>query len=149
MELVPLTIDHIRYIVEKNRADKFNAIPDSFSAETLAKSYFSKGSVSFWLVNDEPIMAYGIVNLDWHRGEAWIMHTNLFRKYFKTSLKTLKEELPKVAVNNGFRRVQATSFIANENLFEFLDFEHEATLRLFGPEGQTGEIYVRFFNVAN
>ena len=34
MELVPLTIDHIRYIVEKNRADKFNAIPDSFSAET-------------------------------------------------------------------------------------------------------------------
>jgi hypothetical protein len=148
MQLVPLNIDHLRYITEINKADSFNVLPNAFPAETLAKAYLSPGSVAFCLMNNEPVIAGGIVNLDWHRGEAWLMHTKKFYKYFKTSLQTLKQEFPKVAVMNGFRRVQATSFTDNEILFEFLDFECEHPgLKYFGPNGETVKLYVRFFGV--
>jgi hypothetical protein len=146
MQIVPLTIEHVQQIVERNRADGFNNIPADFDAGVLTRAYLSQGSPAFCLMNNEPIIAGGIINLDWHRGEAWMLHTKLLHKYLKTSLRTLKEELPKIAIANGFKRVQATSFIDNEEFLNILGFHHEATLQCFGPNQETGKLFVRFFD---
>ena len=148
MQIVPLNIEHIRYIIDVNKADGYNVLHDAYPAETLAKAYLSKGSPAFCLVNSEPIMAGGIINLDWHRGEAWVLHTKLMHKYLKTAIKALKEKLPKIAIENGFKRVQATSFIDNEDFLNVLGFHYEATLKGFGPNQEAGKIFVRFFNAA-
>jgi hypothetical protein len=120
---------------------------DSVSRETMAKAYFSAGSAAYCLLSDgEPVFAGGIVNLQWSRGEAWILPTPFFKKHLKTCFQTLKRMLPEVAARCHFRRVQAVCSVAlAETLFAHLGFEYEGSLRYFGPSGERCKMFSRIF----
>ena len=113
----------------------------------LGQAYFSPGSVAYCLLADgEPVFAAGIVNLQWQRGEAWLLSTAFFRQHVKTCFRILREWLPAVAASGKFIRVQVTCKDGfSEKLIERLGFEREATLRCFGPRGETCSMYARFF----
>jgi hypothetical protein len=120
--------------------DKF--IP-GITTDQMIEAYFSKGSVGYCLlIDDAPVAAAGIMNLGWHRGEAWLLHRPPFGKYL---FKLIREMLPRLAQINGFRRLQATCFTGSSTLFEHLGFEREGTLKAFGPNGETAEMYSRIF----
>ena len=117
------------------------------AAIALEQAYFSPGSVALCMrVDEEPVFAGGIVNLQWHRGEAWILPTPFFRHHVKTCYKNMRDALPKMAARGGFRRIQATCSIkVSPSLFQHLGFYHEGTLNGFGPNGETCFMYARLF----
>lgn len=120
---------------------------DSVMRETLARAYFSDGSIAHCLLSEgEPVFAGGIVNMQWRRGEAWIIPTPFFKSHVKTCYGVLKEILPKLALRQNFRRVQAvcTSSLS-EVLFLHLRFKYEGTMTAFGPGGEDCLMYARIF----
>jgi hypothetical protein len=115
----------------------------------LERAYFSPGSGSrCLLVDGQPELAGGIVNQGWRRGEAWLLATPFLRKHLRVSLKAMRELLPQVAHECGFRRVQATCVCGlSSRLFMDLGFEFEGALKKFGPNGETNEMWSRIFEV--
>jgi len=120
---------------------------DPMKPEQLLRAYFSPGSAAYCLLNDgEPVFAGGIVNLEWHRGEAWILPTPFFRQHVKTCFRLIREMLPKIAARGGFVRVQAVAADGVcVKLFRHLEFSYEGTLKHFGPLGETCRMYARMF----
>lgn len=118
-----------------------------FPPEQLARTYMSPGSAAYCLLADGvPVFAGGIVNLQWRRGEAWILPTPFFRAHVKSCFRVVRKMLPEIAMENGFRRVQAVaSDGVSAKLFEHLGFCYEGTLKHFGPLGETCRLYARFF----
>jgi hypothetical protein len=138
IELVPLEPEHVM---------KLLPFTDPMLRGQVAHAYFSPGSAARCLMADgEPVFAGGIVNLEWHRGEAWILPTPFFRRHVKTCFQIMRDMLPKIAADNGFVRVQA---VAHQGvsclLFKHLGFAFEGTLKHFGPLGETCWMYARFF----
>lgn len=134
-----------------------------FAPEKLARAYFSPGSAAYCLLLDgKPVFAGGIVNQEWHRGEAWILPTPFFRQHAKTCFGIIKRKLLEIAAEkvvddlytktpglriSRFVRVQAVAADGvSIALFEHLGFEYEGTLKHFGPLGETCRLYARFFN---
>lgn len=134
--MVPLTHEHLTKIVNSNQL-----------ATTLGQSYFSDGSVSYCLMSEcEPVFAGGIVNMQWHRGEAWMLPTPWFHSHVKTAFSYMLNVLPQLAVSGSFRRVQATcSTKVSPSLFRHLGFYSEGVLNAFGPNGETCYLYARLF----
>jgi len=142
-EVVALNPDYLGTLLED--------APESVAhfAPQLACAYFSRGSVSLCLLVDgEPVFAGGIVNMQWHRGEAWILPTPFFRLHLKTCLRELLRRLPRLAADGGFVRVQATCVKGiSASLIEHLGFSREGTMRKFGPNGEICDMYARIFEV--
>ena len=117
-------------------------------ATELEVTYLSAGSVSYCLLeNDEPVFAGGVVNMQWKRGEAWILPTPFFRKHIKMCFKYLRDILPVLSIEGNFRRIQATCAInISTLLFDHLGFKYEGTLANFGPNGEKCHVYARLFN---
>jgi hypothetical protein len=113
----------------------------------LEKSYLSDGSVGYCLVVDGlPVFAGGVVNLQWQRGEAWILPTPFFRKNIRVCYKYLRDLLPVIRVEGGFKRIQATCAVTvSALLFEHLGFGYEGTMHHFGPNGETCHMYAKVF----
>jgi hypothetical protein len=151
LDTVPLEPIHMMKFLE--------GAPQAFASmyvrENMAEAYFSPGSAAYCLLDDgKPVFAGGIVNQRWHRGEAWILPTPFFREHLKICLQVIKKMLPQVAAEKGFVRVQAVAAEGMPvSLFEHknkkhknsLGFSYEATLRHFGPHGETCRMYARFF----
>lgn len=137
-EIVPLNSDHL---------DKLLGNSPSPQLAQLSRAYFSPGSVARCLLEDgEPVFAGGIVNMEWHRGVAWILPTPFFRRHVKVCLKGLREHLPRLAREFQFVRVQAECLKGvSAKLFLHLGFDYEGTMRKFGPNGETCDIYARVF----
>ena len=139
-KIVQLEVAHLK---------KLLVLPSSvrITSETLEKSYFSKGSVAYCLLEDgEPVFAGGVANLEWHRGEAWVIPNAFFHAHQKTCLRIFKKLLPEIAEKYNFRRVQAVCGVGNpETLFRHLGFEYEGTLKNFGPFGEACKMYSRTF----
>ena len=131
--IVPLNDEHLDRL----------GVTDTF----LRQAYFSAGSVSYCLLADgQPVLAGGVVNMQWKRGEAWMLPTGFFRKHLKTCLRYLKETLPEMAFNGGFKRIQATcSTDISPSLFHHLGFQYEGVMKSFGPNGETCYMYARVF----
>ena len=154
IEIVTLEPEHLMKLIENAppiehfvRGLRPEPVSTVFATDKLASAYFSPGSVAHCLLNDGvPVFAGGIVNLQWHRGEAWIWTTQFFRDHVKTCFGIIRKMLPRMATENGFIRVQA---VASEgictSLFEHLEFVYEGTLKHFGPFGETCRLYARFF----
>ena len=86
-EVVTLQVEHLK---------KMLVLPTTgpVTSETLEKSYFSYGSIAYCLLDDgEPVFAGGIVNLQWNRGEAWLIPNQWFQRHQKTS-QTFQEDAP-------------------------------------------------------
>lgn len=139
-EVVKLEVTHLK---------KLLVLPSTgpVTPETLEKSYFSSGSVAYCLLDDgEPVFAGGVVNLQWNRGEAWIIPNAYFRRHQKTCLRIFKKLIPEIAVKHKFRRVQAVCAVGQpETLFRHLSFECEGELKCFGPFGERCRLYARIF----
>lgn len=118
-------------------------------ATSLRLTYFSPGSVSYCLLADgEPVFAGGIVNMQWRRGEAWMLPTPFFFNNIRVCYRRIKEILPLMAVEGGFRRVQSTCAITiSTTMFKFkhLGFNYEGTMRCFGPKGEDCFMYAKVF----
>jgi hypothetical protein len=138
LETVALEPEHLAKLIE--------GAPASMS-EMLGRAYFSEGSASYCLLLDgAPVFAGGIVNQQWHRGEAWILPTPFFRKHVKTCFRIVRKMLPQIAVDNGFVRVQAVAAAGVcASLFEHLGFGYEGKLKCFGPLGEDCRMYARIF----
>ena len=138
MQISVLEPEHLAKLME--------GAPDHMH-EMLGRAYFSPGSAAYCLiVNGDPVFAGGIVNQQWHRGEAWILPTPFFRGHVKTCFRIVKEMLPKIAAEKEFVRVQAVAVDGVPvSLFEHLGFLYEGVLRHFGPQGETCRIYARIF----
>ena len=134
-KVAPLTYEHLDRLGVTN--------------EDVRKAYFSDGSVSCCLlVEGQPVFAGGIVNMQWHRGEAWILPTPWFHTHVKTCLKFMLNTLPRMATAGSFRRVQATCAISvSPSLFRHLGFYSEGTMNAFGPNGETCHMYARLFEL--
>lgn len=117
LETVVLTPEHLM---------KLLPFADTMAREELSVAYHSSGSMAYCLLDGgEPVFAGGIVNLKWHRGEAWILPTPFFRQHYKTCFGLLKKKLPEIAVEKGFVRVQAVAADGvSIALFEHLGFEY-------------------------
>ena len=160
IEIVPLNPEYLDKLL--------SAAPPELRSAQLEKSYFSPGSISYCLVQigiekriDErtglsyphyvgtPMFAGGIVNLQWKRGEAWILPCQFLHRHLKTCYKAMKADLPRMAIEGGFRRVQATCIDGSISafLFRHLGFTYEGTLQKFGPNGETCRMYSRIFEV--
>lgn len=71
IDIVPLTAAHLEILPLPEGLDR--------------RSYFSKGSAAYCVLADGvPVLAGGVVNLKWRRGEAWILPTPFFRSHLKT-----------------------------------------------------------------
>jgi len=118
-------------------------------APELHRTYFSPYSVSCCMLADgEPVFAGGIVNLQWNRGEAWMLPTPFFRQHVKTCLRSLKEWMPRMAQSSGFVRVQATCVKGvSARILGSLGFSYEGTMQRFGPNGEVCDMYARIFEV--
>lgn len=138
MQVSIVELDH-EYLDQLLRGTSFNAVE-------LHRAYFSPGSSALCLVaDDEPVFAGGIVNLAWKRGEAWILPTPFFKRNIKVCLRALDEYLPKMAKGH-FVRVQATCIKGiSARIFQHLGFEYEGTMKKFGPNGETCDMYARVF----
>ena len=136
-EIVPLTPEYLDKLLGETLASQ------------LGRSYFSQGSAALCLLSDgEPVFAGGIVNLQWNRGEAWILPTAFFRRHVKLCLKSLREYLPKLAKECGFIRVQATCIKGvSDRIFPFLGFSYEGNMLKFGPRGETCSMYARIIDL--
>lgn len=141
-EIVALNPEHLDKLLQ-------GAKPDVL-VEQSKRSYFSPGSTSLCLtVNGEPVFAGGIVNIHWHRGEAWLLPTHFFRNNLLTCIRAMKDELPLLVSIGEFQRVQATCPCgASERLFQSLGFKYEGTMKKFGPNGETCSMYARIFEVS-
>ena len=139
IEVVPLNPAYLEALLKNT--------PLAVSTWELQRAYFSQGSAALCLLSDgEPVFAGGIVNLMWHRGEAWILPTVFFRTHVKTCLKELRDYLPVLARECGFERVQATCVKGiSDKLFAHMGFEYEGTLKRFGPNGETCGMWSRVF----
>lgn len=107
------------------------------------RSYFTPGSAAYCLLEDgEPVFAGGVVSLQWKRGEAWFLPTPYLRTHLLTCYRVMREMLPHIAKEYGFRRVQATCVAgASMSLFRHLGFFHEGCLARFGPNGERCDMY--------
>jgi hypothetical protein len=145
LEVVDLTIEHLKKLAVDYLV---HASTGPVTLEILEKSYFSAGSVAYCLLSDgEPVFACGIVNLQWSRGEGWILPTPFFKRHVKTCYRIFKKMLPEMALRNHFRRVQAVCAVGfPETLFPHLGFEYEGTLKCFGPFGEQCRMYARIFD---
>ena len=114
------------------------------------RAYFSKGSVGLCLIlDDAPVFAGGLVNLEWNRAEAWMLPTPFFRSHVKFCLRELRDYLPVLARQGGFVRVQASCIEGiSARLFQHLGFEYEGTLRKWGPKGETCTMHSRIMGGA-
>jgi len=141
LETVVLEPEHMTKLMEAASQ------PLASMSGMLGRAYFSPGSSAYCLLVDGvPVFAGGIVNLEWHRGEAWILPTPFFLAHWKTCFRIMKKMLPQIAVDHGFVRVQAVA--ANGvpvSLFEHLGFVYEGKLKCFGPLGEDCRMYARIF----
>lgn len=135
-KIVPLNREHIAKLLRGN-----------IMAPSLVKAYLSEGSVAYCLFADSvPVFAGGVVNMQWQRGEAWILPTPFFRKHVRVCYRYVRDILPLVAVEGNFRRIQATcSIMVSTLLFIHLGFTYEGTMRSFGPSGETCHMYAKVF----
>jgi hypothetical protein len=113
----------------------------------LHRAYFSPGSVSRCLtVDDIAVFAGGVVNMQWKRGEAWMLPTPWFKQHVKTSLRAMRDMLPQMVAEGGYKRVQVTCAThVSVLLFKHLGFAYEGMLCAFGPNGETCYMYSRLF----
>lgn len=135
IEIVPLTYAHLQ---------NFD-LPDGLDT----RAYFTPGSVARCVLDDGvPVFCGGIVNMEWMRGEAWILPTPYFRSHLKSSLRIMRDAIPGMARSHHFHRVQATCVEnISASLFRVLGFRFEGTLAKFGPHGETCDLYSRIFEV--
>ena len=140
-EIVDLTDEYLDKMLED--------APQTVLTEQLKRAYFSLGSASRCLLADGvPVFAGGIVNLQWNRGEAWILPTNFFRKHIKVCIRSVRFYLPCLAKTHHFARVQATCVKGIEaSIIRHMGFDYEGTLRKFGPSGETCDMYSRIFEL--
>jgi hypothetical protein len=134
-EVVPLTDAHLDHLTLPEGLDR--------------RAYFTPGSVACAVLADgEPVFAGGIVNLQWNRGEAWILPTPFMRSHFKTCYRLMRDGIPHMALRGKFGRVQATCACGTiSSLFRHLGFHHEGRMARFGPNGEDCQMWSRCFEV--
>jgi len=110
--------------------------------------YLTDGSVGYCLLADgEPVFVGGVVNMQWRRGEAWMLPTIFFREHRDICLRYIYRIIKLAAVTGGFRRIQATCAInISTTLFDWLGFKYEGTLAAFGPNSETCHLYAKVFS---
>jgi len=138
VRMVPLQYEHLAAILPNTI---IGLLPD------LSRSYFSDGSVSYCLLADNvPVFAGGVVNMQWKRGEAWMLPTVWFKAHVKTCYQFMKAVLPVMATTGGYKRIQATCATSvSPSLFRHLGFYSEGVLNCFGPNGESCHLYARLF----
>lgn len=138
LKVVDLTSEHL---------EKIRGGVSSELEKESEKSYFSEGSAAYCVLADGvPVIAGGIVSLQWKRGEAWLQATPFFRAHLKTCVRAIRNVLPMMAVDHGFRRVQATCVSGvSVSLIRHLGFSYEGTMQEFGPQGETCQMWARVF----
>lgn len=138
-ELTCFKPEHARRIID------LNGRPTPIPVEEMTRVYTSPGSVALTLMVDgEPAACGGIIDLTWHRGEAWLLTSPWID--VKSAFRYLKKMMPLLAQTGGFRRVQATSFdLMNTTLFEHLGFKREGVMDSFGPCGESAILFSRIF----
>ncbi len=113
----------------------------------LRRSYLSSGSVSYCLLADgQPVFAGGVVNMQWKRGEAWMLPTPFYHRHTLICLRYMWRLMPILSIEGNFKRIQATCAInISTTLFQWLKFKYEGTLEHFGPNGEQCHVYARLF----
>lgn len=115
--------------------------------QELLKAYFSPNSLAYCLLySGVPVLAGGVVSLGWSRGEAWLIHTPFFLAHVKACYRYIRDVIPLLSIEGGFKRIQATCLInTSTSLVKHLKFEYEGALRHYGRGGETCYMYARLF----
>jgi hypothetical protein len=144
IEVVDFTAEHAETILSLR---ELYGMPIDYPGNKLIAAYTSPGSFARTLMrNNMPIASAGIMNLEWRRGEAWLLDGPYTQLHPFALVKAISRGMLELASIGEFRRVQATCFTeARERFFKLLGFEYETSLMSFGPQGQTAYIYTRIF----
>jgi transposase len=130
-------------------------LPQNRFKDKLIAAYLSPGSIARSLMRDDlygisPLACGGIINLEFQRGEAWLLCSPRaqFRKF--SLWKAVKHCLPELARLGYFRRVQATCYERDKGkFFEKLGFhcetKEEIRMLFYGPNGESADLYSRIF----
>lgn len=135
-EVVPLIPEHLDHLPLPEGLDR--------------RAYFmGKSQSRCLLVDGFPMFAGGIVDMQWDRGEAWLLPTPFFRRNIKTCLRQMRSYLPVMALGGGFKRVQAACMSGvSSSLFRHLGFAYEGNMRKYGPKGEDCAMFSRIFGEA-
>ena len=134
LTVVPLTVDDLAQVAS--------------ITTNMQRAYFSPGSVAYCLLHDDkPVLAGGIVNMMWNRGEAWVIPNRFMKRNIRLCIGIMGDVLKRAALEGGFKRVQATCATSVKvGLFRRLGFYYEGTMNHFGPNGETCFMYARIFD---
>jgi len=131
------------FIIEKYKAEHGEALiadgevpwtTDVGQAKLLEKSNFSVTV----LINDDPVMCSGIIDLWEGCGEGWFIAAKELLDYPVTLSRATKEVLHEEIVKTNYRRVQVNVRADWEvaiRFSKFLGFKEEGLMQKFGPEG--------------
>lgn len=146
ISIVELQPEHVRQIVESNENEGHYY---GMSWRDMVYAYLSPGSIAVtMLAHGSPVACGGIINVGWHRGEAFVLSSSQSWAYRKSMVKEMMRRIPEMAITGGFCRVQATCFSAGrEKFFRALGFELEGNLKRFGPNGEDADVYACLFDV--
>jgi hypothetical protein len=142
IKCIAFSPEHAFAILEANEG---SGVILPMNKDDMVLSYVTPGSIAMtMIINDQPMACGGVINMAWHRGEAWILTRSGFRIGKKT-WPMIKSIFSIMAAIRGFVRVQATAYDPKGCLFKHLGFEFEGKMRKFGPSGETGYLFSRIF----
>jgi hypothetical protein len=146
-EIVPLQECHLKEILSRNESCGIH-VPPGLTVASLLEAYMSPGSIATcFLLDGKPAAIGGVINLQWHRGEAWLLVAQDMRKHFRAILRTSGELLQAYAELLKLHRLQAVSYWnESRKLLTLFGFNPEGTLKRYGPQGEPAVMYARFFN---
>lgn len=135
-ELVPLDLNN------------FVKVPGSCDIPPdIRMAYFYGRSISYCLLADGiPVVAGGVIDQLWNRGEAWVLPNPWFYSHMRICFRYMRDIIPVMAIVGGFKRIQCTCpTTVSASLFEHLGFTFEGVMAHFGRNGERCYMYAKIF----
>jgi hypothetical protein len=140
--IIPFAPEHGKLILERNKA---SGVEYPLSQEEMITVWMIPGSQAMTLLDPDPVVIGGIINMGWNRGEAWLEKAADY-KIRKDAFRAIRHFVDKLAEIGGFVRVQASSYQSDKcALFRHLGFIYEGARACYGPNRETSYLYARVF----
>jgi RimJ/RimL family protein N-acetyltransferase len=138
IDLIPYDPIHCYEILTYN-ARRENRPIGSNDWEKTAQAWHRGGPAYTLKISNRIVGSGGLVCMDAHKAEAWLMLSTLFYKHKHIAIRTLLRKFDELIDEYQFKRIQALvppGFTEGQRFIEWLGFEKEGTLRKFSHENE-------------
>ena len=138
---------HAYEIIDRNIKTHDVRLTDNPDWKEFAENCKSGGPAYTLIIDGKIIFSAGVILLEWNKGEAWLLISNLFYRYKYTGFRLIKKYLAQIIETNKLRRVQALvapEFESGKHFLTRLGFVEEADrLKAYGPDGEDFSMFGR------